>query len=49
MRVVAELLAAALLAGLSRRRPDVAVPDYPALAGPGAVLAQLPGEWQPGQ
>lgn len=42
-------LSAALLAGLSRRWPDAEIPDYPALAAPGAVLARLPGEWQPGQ
>lgn len=42
-------LSAAMLAELSRRWPDAAVPDYPALAGPGAALARLPGEWEPGQ
>ena len=32
---------------LSRRWPQVRVPEYPALAGPGAVLAQVPDWWQP--
>ncbi|HEY3952337.1 MAG TPA: phosphotransferase [Streptosporangiaceae bacterium] len=42
-------LSAALLAELSRRWPEAEVPDYPALAGPGAALAVVPDEWRPGQ
>jgi len=40
-------LAADLERVLSQRWPQVRVPDYPALAGPGAVLAQVPDWWQP--
>jgi len=40
-------LAADLEAVLSQRWPQVRVPDYPALAGPGAVLARVPDWWQP--
>jgi Phosphotransferase enzyme family len=40
-------LAAELDEVLSRRWPQVRVPEYPALAGPGAVLAQVPEWWQP--
>jgi Ser/Thr protein kinase RdoA (MazF antagonist) len=31
---------------LSLRWPDLLIPDYPALAQPGSVLAQLPERWQ---
>jgi hypothetical protein len=27
--------------------PGVRIPEYPALAGPGAVLARIPDGWQP--
>jgi Ser/Thr protein kinase RdoA (MazF antagonist) len=40
-------LAADLDEVLSQRWPQVRVPDYPALAGPGAVLARVPDGWQP--
>lgn len=40
-------LATDLEEALSQRWPQVRVPDYPALAGPGAVLAQVPDWWQP--
>ena len=40
-------LAADLEEVLSGRWPQARVPDYPALAGPGAVLAQVPDGWQP--
>jgi Ser/Thr protein kinase RdoA (MazF antagonist) len=40
-------LAADLEEVLSQRWPQVRVPDYPALAGPGAVLARVPDWWQP--
>lgn len=40
-------LATDLEEALSQRWPQVRVPDYPALAGPGAVLAQVPAWWQP--
>jgi len=40
-------LAADLDEVLSQRWPQVRVPDYPALAGPGAVLARVPDWWQP--
>jgi len=40
-------LAADLEEVLSQRWPQVRVPDYPALAGPGAMLAQVPDWWQP--
>jgi Ser/Thr protein kinase RdoA (MazF antagonist) len=40
-------LAADLDEVLSQRWPQARVPDYPALAGPGAVLAQVPDWWQP--
>jgi hypothetical protein len=39
-------LAADLEDVLSRRWPEVRVPEYPALAGPDAVLAQVPDWWQ---
>jgi len=40
-------LAADLGEVLSQRWPQARVPDYPALAGPGAVLARVPDWWQP--
>jgi Ser/Thr protein kinase RdoA (MazF antagonist) len=40
-------LAADLDEVLSQRWPQVRVPDYPALAGPDAVLAQVPDWWRP--
>ena len=40
-------LAADLEEVLSQRWPQVRVPHYPALAGPDAVLAQVPDWWQP--
>ena len=40
-------LAADLDEVLSRRWPEVRVPEYPALAGPDAVLAEVPDGWQP--
>ena len=40
-------LAADLDEVLSRRWPQARVPEYPALAGPDAVLAQVPDWWQP--
>jgi hypothetical protein len=43
-----QALAGALHDQLSQRWPGLVVPDYPALAQPGSVLAQAPGEWQPG-
>ena len=39
-------LAEALHAGLAARWPETAVPDYPALARPGAPLAQPPEDWE---
>lgn len=39
-------LASAVLEELSRRWPETAVPDYPALAAPGAPLARLPRDWE---
>jgi Ser/Thr protein kinase RdoA (MazF antagonist) len=43
-----QALAGALHDQLSQRWPGLVVPDYPALAQPGSVLAQAPSEWQPG-
>jgi Ser/Thr protein kinase RdoA (MazF antagonist) len=43
-----QAVAAALLEQIPRRWPGVAVPDYPAFAGPASVLAQVPDGWQPG-
>jgi Ser/Thr protein kinase RdoA (MazF antagonist) len=40
-------LAQALAEELGRRWPQAAVPDYPALAGPGSVRVQVPQWWQP--
>jgi hypothetical protein len=40
-------LAAELEEVLARRWPLVRVPEYPALARPGAALAQAPDWWQP--
>ena len=40
-------LAEALHEELGRRWPEAAVPDYPALAGPGSVRVQVPEWWQP--
>ena len=40
-------LAEALRAELGRRWPRTAVPEYPALAGPGSVRVQVPRWWQP--
>jgi Ser/Thr protein kinase RdoA (MazF antagonist) len=40
-------LAAELDEVLSRRWPQAPVPEYPALARPGAPLAQVPGWWRP--
>jgi len=40
-------LAEALHEELGRRWPQAAVPDYPALAGPGSVRVQVPEWWQP--
>jgi hypothetical protein len=39
-------LAEALHGGLAARWPEAAVPDYPALARPGAPLAQPPEGWE---
>ena len=39
-------LAEALHARLAQRWPDAAVPDYPALARPGAPLAHPPEDWE---
>jgi hypothetical protein len=39
-------LAEAMHAGLSERWPEVTVPDYPALARPGAELARPPEDWE---
>jgi len=41
-------LAEAMHAGLAARWPETAVPDYPALARPGAPLAQPPEGWESG-
>jgi Ser/Thr protein kinase RdoA (MazF antagonist) len=43
-----QALAGGLHDQLSLRWPDLVIPDYPALAEPGAALAQLPDRWQPG-
>jgi aminoglycoside phosphotransferase (APT) family kinase protein len=43
-----QALASELHDQLSRRWPDLVIPDYPALAQPGSALAQVPGWWQPG-
>jgi Ser/Thr protein kinase RdoA (MazF antagonist) len=40
-------LAEALRAELGRRWPRTAVPEYPALAGPGSARVQVPRWWQP--
>ena len=40
-------LAEALRAELGRRWPRTAVPDYPALAGPGSARVRVPEWWQP--
>jgi Ser/Thr protein kinase RdoA (MazF antagonist) len=40
-------LAEALLAEAGRRWPELAVPDYPALAGPGSAPVAIPDWWQP--
>ncbi len=40
-------LAAEMDEVLSRRWPQARVPEYPALAGPDAVLVQVPDWWQP--
>lgn len=32
---------------LAERWPDARIPEYPALAGPGAELARIPNGWQP--
>jgi Ser/Thr protein kinase RdoA (MazF antagonist) len=40
-------LAEALREELGRRWPQTAVPDYPALAGPGSTPVRVPGWWQP--
>lgn len=40
-------LAAGMDEVLSRRWPRARVPEYPALAGPDAVLARVPDWWQP--
>ena len=40
-------LAGALLEQLSSRWPQTAVPDYPALAGPGSARVEVPEWWQP--
>ena len=41
-------LAGTLLEQLSLRWPRTAVPDYPALAGPGSARVEVPEWWQPG-
>jgi hypothetical protein len=41
-------LAEAMHARLAARWPEAAVPDYPALARPGAPLARLPEGWESG-
>jgi Ser/Thr protein kinase RdoA (MazF antagonist) len=41
-------LAGTLLEELSSRWPQTAVPDYPALAGPGSARVEVPEWWQPG-
>ena len=41
-------LAGALHEQLSARWPDTAVPEYPALAGPGSARVEVPEWWQPG-
>jgi hypothetical protein len=40
-------LTSRLEAELSERWPEARVPDYPALARPGALLVQVPGWWLP--
>ena len=40
-------LAEALLEELGRRWPQTAVPEYPALAGPGSARVRVPEWWQP--
>lgn len=40
------VLAEAMLEELSARWPTTVVPDYPALARPGAPLARVPGGWE---
>jgi len=40
-------LAEALHAQLSMRWPGLVIPDYPALARPGSVLARIPEGWSP--
>jgi Ser/Thr protein kinase RdoA (MazF antagonist) len=40
-------LARELDAALSSRWPEAQVPDFPALARPGALLVQVPGWWRP--
>ena len=44
-----QALAGAMHDRLSSRWPGVPVPDYPALAPPGAALARVPGRWRPAQ
>jgi Ser/Thr protein kinase RdoA (MazF antagonist) len=41
-------VAGALLDQLGSRWPETAVPDYPALAGPGSARVVVPEWWQPG-
>jgi Ser/Thr protein kinase RdoA (MazF antagonist) len=41
-------LARAMHDELAARWPEARVPDYPALARPGSVLAEVPEEWRPG-
>jgi Ser/Thr protein kinase RdoA (MazF antagonist) len=41
-------VAGALLERLGARWPETAVPDYPALAGPGSARVVVPEWWQPG-
>jgi hypothetical protein len=38
-------LAEAMLEQLNERWPDAVIPDYPALAEPGAPVARLPRDW----
>lgn len=40
-------LAEATREQLRQRWPDAVVPDYPALAEPGTLLARRPGSWGP--
>jgi Ser/Thr protein kinase RdoA (MazF antagonist) len=44
---VLRALAEALHEELGRRWPEAAVPDYPALAGPGSARVRVPEWWQP--